>query len=149
MKLTMLRVFALLVGLSLTAASVAEDIFMTRTQQTFPEAMLELQQKIKSHGYTLSRVQRVDIGLTKSGYKTDKYRVVFFGKAEEIKWVGDTYPEWVPYLPLKIAIFSEAQDTLLITSDPEKIFFSEDAKFKKIISQWKKDISSIFHEMAD
>ena len=149
MKLTMLRAFALLAGLSLVAASVAEDIFMTRTQQTFPEAMLELQQQIKSHGYTLSRVQRVDIGLTKSGYKTDKYRVVFFGKADEIKWVGDNYPEWIPYLPLKIAIFSEAQDTLLITSDPEEIFFSDDAKFKKIITRWKKDISAIFHEMAD
>jgi len=149
MKLNRLRVIAVLAGLLISFATVAEDIFMTRTQQTFPEAMLELQQEIKSHGYTLSRVQRVDIGLTKSGYKTDKYRVVFFGKAEDIKWVADTYPEWIPYLPLKIAIFSEAQDTLLITSDPEMIFLTEDARFKKIIAQWKKDISSIFHKMAD
>ena len=122
---------------------------MARTQQTFPEAMLALQQSIKSHGYTLSRVQRVDIGLTKSGYKTDKYRVVFFGKAEEIKWVGDTYPEWIPYLPLKIAIFSEAQDTLLITSDPEMIFLTEDPRLKKYLAQWKKDIRSIFDKMTE
>ena len=149
MRLVMLKVLILSVGLFLSGASLAEDMFMVRTQQTFPEAMLALQQEIKSHGYTLSRVQRVDIGLTKSGYKTDKYRVVFFGKAEEIKWIGDTYPEWIPYLPLKIAIFSEAQDTLLITSDPEMIFLTEDPRLKKYLAQWKKDISSIFHKMAD
>ena len=42
--------------------------------------MAVLQHAIGTQGYTLSRVQRVDIGLTESGFKTDKYRVVFFGK---------------------------------------------------------------------
>ncbi len=149
MKLNRLKVFVLLAGLSLSTLVTAEEMFMTRTQQTFPEAMLALQAEIKSHGYKLSRVQRVDIGLTKSGYKTDKYRVVFFGKPDEIKWIADTYPEWIPYLPLKIAIFSEAQDTLLIASDPEKIFLTDDPKLKKVLARWKKDIGSLLNKMAE
>ena len=47
--------------------------------------MLALQESIRDHGYIVSRVQRVDIGLTGMGYKTDKYRIVFAGKAEEIR----------------------------------------------------------------
>jgi len=50
----------------------AEDIVMARSTLAFPEAMLALQESIREHGYTLSRVQRVDIGLTGMGYKTDK-----------------------------------------------------------------------------
>ncbi len=149
MKLKRLKILPILFGLFFSVPAMAEEMYMARTQQTFPEAMLALQAEIKSHGYKLSRVQRVDIGLTKMGYKTDKYRVVFFGKPEEIKWVADTYPEWIPYLPLKIAIFSEAQDTLLISSDPEKIILTKDKKLKKLLAQWKQDIHSIFNKMAD
>ena len=149
MKLKILMISMLLMGLFSSTTSFAEEIFMARTQQTFPEAMLALQAEIKAHGYKLSRVQRVDIGLTKSGYKTDKYRVVFFGKTDEIKWIGDNYPDWIPYLPLKIAIFSEAQDTLLIASNPEIIFSTEDPKLKKVLAQWKKDIGSMFNKMAN
>jgi len=58
----------------------AEDIVMARSALAFPEAMLALQEAIRSHGYTVSRVQRVDIGLTGMGYETDKYRIVFAGK---------------------------------------------------------------------
>jgi len=120
---------------------------MIRSHQNFPETMLNLQDEIKSHGYTLSRVQRVDIGLTKSGYKTDKYRVVFFGKKDEIKWLTQSYPEWIAYLPLKIAIFSEGNDTLLIAGNPEVIFLNSDPKFKRLIARWKRDIRSIFSKL--
>ena len=48
--------------LVLCSAAQAEDIIMTRSVLPFPEAMLALQQSIGEHGYTLSRVQRIDIG---------------------------------------------------------------------------------------
>jgi len=142
------KLFSIGLGLLFSMSANAEEIFMARTQLTFPEAMVRLQSEIKSHGYTLSRVQRVDIGLTKSGYKTDKYRIVFFGKSTEIKWLSDTYPEWIPYLPLKVAIFSEDQDTLLIASNPEVIFTGNDPKLKRVIAKWKKDLRSIFAEVS-
>ncbi|HEY9149909.1 MAG TPA: DUF302 domain-containing protein, partial [Gammaproteobacteria bacterium] len=49
----------------------AEGLLMVRSAQSFPEAMLTLQGAIELQGYTLSRVQRVDIGLTASGFTTD------------------------------------------------------------------------------
>jgi uncharacterized protein (DUF302 family) len=86
--------------------------------QSFPEAMLTLQGAIELQGYTLSRVQRVDIGLTASGFATDMYRVVFLGKIEEVRELTEQYPELIPYLPLKIAVFAEGNETLLVTYDP-------------------------------
>ena len=61
---------------------IATDLIMARSHEKFPEAMLTLQESIAAHGYTVSRVQRIDIGLTGMGYKTDKYRIVFAGKID-------------------------------------------------------------------
>ena len=149
MKSLSLRLFSVGLGIIISASVVAEEMFMMRTQQTFPETMLNLQDEIKSHGYTLSRVQRVDIGLKKSGYKTDKYRIVFFAKIDEMKWLSESYPEWIPYLPLKVVIFSEGPDTLLIASDPDVIFVSDDPKLNKVVARWKKDIRSIFAKVGE
>jgi len=108
--------FFLVLLMLVSPALVAQDLFMVRAQLPFPEAMSILQQSIGESGYKVSRVQRVDIGLTKSGYKTDKYRVVFFGDLDELRAVSDKYPGLIPYLPLKISIFAENNETLLLAS---------------------------------
>ena len=125
----------------------AEELLMARTPATFPETMLKLQMVLKKHNYTLSRVQRVDIGLTAKGYKTDKYRVVFFGRADEVKLITNKYPELIPYLPYKIAIFAEDEETLLVASNPEILFGGVKGELKKIVKRWHTDLDSIFHDM--
>lgn len=122
------------------------ELIMARSRQSFPETMSTLQQAIKRQGYTLSRVQRVDIGLTVRGFKTDKYRVVFFGKADEIHRMIKNYPELIPYLPLKIAIFAEADETLLTTSNPMVLadLFPQ-TELKKTFSQWHRDVTDIIN----
>lgn len=136
--------------LYLSSSAVADELMMARSTEDFPETMLLLQGLIKKLGYTPSRVQRVDIGLTKSGYKTDKYRVVFFGKADEIKKVSSQLPEIVPYLPLKISIFAEEGQTILVTLNP----MSFDKMYPKssltpIFKQWKKDMQTIFNKVQN
>ena len=108
----------LLVVWQLPVIAIAEDLMMTRSVLAFPEAMLALQESIAAHGYTVSRVQRIDIGLTGMGYETDKYRVVFAGKIEEIRQFTDKAPQLTPYLPPKIAIFAEGEDTILVAANP-------------------------------
>lgn len=126
----------------------AEHLLMARSVQPFPEAMSTLQERIKAHGYQISRVQRVDIGLTRSGYKTDKYRVVFFGKPEEVKTLVDAHPELAVYLPLKMAIFAEENESLLIASNPEEIYdFVDSPDVVAARSRWLHDISAIFAEI--
>lgn len=137
---------ALLLLACLAAPALAEDLLMTRSSQAFPETMLALQQAIADQGYTLSRVQRVDIGLTAMGYETDKYRVVFFGKPEEIRWLTETHPETIPYLPLKIAIFAEDGDTLLVAINPAHFTqFFDAPELKDVFLRWERDFRAILN----
>ncbi len=127
----------------------AEEILMARSLQPFPEAMLALQDSIRDHGYTLSRVQRVDIGLTGMGYKTDKYRIVFLGKIDEVREIAVKAPQMIPYLPLKISIFAEDGQTILITSNPRLYaVIAGDAVDTAIFERWERDLYSIFHDVS-
>lgn len=147
----MKRLFRLcLVLLVAIAAPVsAEQLMMVRVKQSFPETMSKFQEVIKEHGYQLSRVQRVDIGLTQMGYKTDKYRIVFFGKLDQNRWIIDKHPELIAYLPIKVAIYAEEQDTLLVAPNLEILINAQDPQLKKIVSEWQRDIRSMFKVMYD
>jgi uncharacterized protein (DUF302 family) len=134
--------------LQLPSLAHAEEIIMTRSVLAFPEAMLALQESIRAHGYTVSRVQRIDIGLTGMGYKTDKYRVVFAGKLEEIRQLTDKAPELTAYLPPKISIFAEGEQTVLVTLNPQ--LYAEiagDAVDPIIFTHWESDLRSIFRDV--
>jgi len=130
-------------------AAQADNMMMARTTQTFPEAMSELQEQIRLKGYVVSRVQRVDIGLTQSGYKTDKYRVVFYGKPDETRKLCQRYPELTAYLPLKISIFAEERDTILVTANPQHLSKAGDRELARAIDQWEKDLVDIFRNMRE
>ena len=128
--------------------AIAGEMIMIRSQQMFPEAMITLQNTIRKHGYRISRVQRVDIGLTKSGYKTDRYRVVFFGKASEIRYIANKYPQLAAYLPMKISLFAEGQETIMLAADPmmlDRVVSSKE--LKPILKRWSRDIRKILEDI--
>ena len=141
--------------LSLNAQAEHQKLIMGRSLEAFPEAMSALQEEIKKAGYTISIVQRVDIGLTGMGFQTDKYRVVFFGKPEEIKMLPKKYPKLTPYLPLAIAIFAEQDETILTAMSPHFIEHtyapesdSKDAELHEILQRWQKDIELIIERVG-
>lgn len=143
-----MRIWLAGVLLLLVTSVNAQDLYMVRSQMAFPETMIALQKAIREQGYTLSRVQRVDIGLTRSGFKTDRYRVVFFGKPEEIKQLGGRYLDLVPYLPLKIAIFAEGDETLLLASSFQHLrpFYKQD-EIRKHFDTWERDLQQILEQV--
>ena len=134
--------------MQLPQLAIAEDMIMTRSVLAFPEAMLALQESIAAHGYTVSRVQRIDVGLTGMGYKTDKYRIVFAGKIAEIRELTDKAPQLTPYLPPKIAIFAEGDQTILVTINP-KLYadIAGDAIEPVFFDRWESDLRSIFYDV--
>lgn len=143
-----LRVAVIALLLQLSQLARAEEMIMTRSVLPFPEAMLALQESIAAHGYTVSRVQRIDIGLTGMGYKTDKYRVVFAGKIDEIRMLKEKSPLMAPYLPPKVSIFAEGEQTVLATINP-KLYadIAGDAVDPVIFDRWESDLRSIFHDV--
>lgn len=137
-------IFLLMIALPVSAG----DLLMVRTSQTFPEAMLALQTSIREHGYVVARVQRIDIGLTGMGYKTDKYRVVFVGKSEEISYLVDKYPQLAVYLPPQISIFAEQGETVMVTANPMVYAEMIDDEADKILfRRWESDVYSVFDDI--
>jgi uncharacterized protein (DUF302 family) len=147
-KVPQLLIAALLFCLAATAC--ADQLLMIRTNLSFPEAMLALQNAIATRGYKITRVQNVDLGLTKTGYQTDYYKVVFYGKAEEIAQLTAKHPELIPYLPLNVAIFAERNDTLLVTNRPGVLAdFFPDPELKSVFMRWEKDLTDIVNEVQE
>jgi len=149
MKIIM-RYLMVFVFIGFSAPAMAADLLMVRTQQNFPEAMLTLQTSIREHGYKVTRVQRIDVGLTGMGYKTDKYRVVFVGKPKEIKYLVNKYPVLAAYMPPQISIFAEHGETVLVTANP--MIYAEmisDEKDKVLFRRWESDVYSVFDDMKD
>jgi uncharacterized protein (DUF302 family) len=140
---------SVLLALGLSTAR-ADNLLMARSPSAFPEAMLALKTAIAHRGYTVSRVQRVDVGLKRSGYQTDKYRIVFFGKPAEVRRLVQSYPQLAPYLPLKITIFAEQDVTLLTTFDPAMLRrLVPGAEMAGQLAQWKTDVLAIFDDMRE
>jgi len=133
---------------TVTVPVIAADLLMVRTRQSFPEAMLTLQTSVKEHGYDVTHVQRIDIGLTGMGYDTDKYRVVFIGKKKEIQHLIDAYPALAAYMPPQISIFAEHGETVLVTANPQVYAnMIESEKDKLIFKRWESDIYSVFDDI--
>jgi uncharacterized protein (DUF302 family) len=140
---------ALAVGLLTGFPAGAEEIIMVRVPRTFPEAINALQDGIRARGYTVSRVQRVDVGLTSSGFKTAEYRLVFFGKEEEIRTLPARAPELIPYLPLTIVVYAEGDETLALMTNPAKLAeFVGYPELHRLFRRWEQDVRAIFRELA-
>ena len=136
--------------LSLLAPSVqADELLMVRTARPFADAIGDLQIAIQDHGYHVAHIQRVDVGMASGGYKTAEYRLVFFGKPDEIRELEDRYPELLPYLPLKIVIFAEGDSTLALTYNPAilQTFFKIES-LQTQFRRWENDIRSILDQFA-
>jgi len=139
--------FALALLFALPTA--ADELIMVRADRPFPEAMNDLQKAIKDHGYTVARVQRVDVGLTAKGYKTAEYRVVFFGKLDETRDLINRHPDLIAYLPLKITLFAEGDASLAVTNNPALLstFFRDPALQAQFV-RWERDVRSILVQTA-
>jgi len=148
--MTWLRFPALLVALFPLSFSLAhaEGILMARTTMEFETALEVLQRSIEEHGYTVAHVQRCDGGMRGMGYETDNYKTVFFGKYDEITYLSKKHPELIPYLPLKIAIYAEGEESILAILNPIVLGeFIPDTDLQIQLQRWYSDIKSVLADM--
>jgi hypothetical protein len=72
---------------------------------------------------------------------------VFYGKPEEVRRMTNQYPQLIPYLPLKIAIFAEGEETLLVASSPLQWSEANQPELNNMLKEWADDLQSIFDSM--
>lgn len=148
----MRRFLQFLAGLALGFAAAlparADGLMMARCDQMFPEAMTLLQDSITARGYTITRLQQVNENLARRHYPSDMYRVVFFGKADEVKALAAAHPDLIPFLPLSITIFAEGDQSILVASHPRTLEkFFPDPELKPVFERWEKDLEGIMDEV--
>ena len=136
--------------LFLNSPAMAEELLMARTDNQFPEAMTLLQSAISSRGYKITRLQEVNENLERRHFKSDMYRVVYFGKYEEVKRVAASHPDLIPFLPLNITIFAEGDQAILVGSHPQTLKeFFPDPDLKPLFDRWEKDVVAIMDELRE
>jgi len=139
----------LAVAAALAASACAPPLYVRDTPDAFPEVMAELQSAIAQNGYTLSRVQRVDYGLEKRGYRSDKYQVVFYGKPEEISRLGAAYPQLGPFLPLRITVLETPGGVELVAVNPQRLAqFYPEPELQETFARWRRDVVTILDLVA-
>lgn len=123
---------------------LAKDMYQVICPMQFPEAMINLQEAIKEQHNDISRIQKVDKGLAKMGYASKEYRIVFFGRKERLEKIQQKHFEVLTILPLRFAIYTEGENTVVITSNPEiykQLYKSKE--LSNIFMDWKQDIEKI------
>lgn len=148
MSALMRKIIGVVMVAFLAAPVAADGLFMVRMDKAFPEAMTLLQSAISSHGYTITRLQQVNENLQRREFKSDMYRVVYFGKLDEIKRVSAQQPELIPFLPLNITIFAEGEQSILVSSHPSSLRkFFPDPALGPVFDRWERDIGAIMDEV--
>lgn len=136
--------------LLLSSPSVlAENLIMLRVNLSFDETMIAIKDKLEEYGYRIAHIQKCDTGLGDSGYKTDLYKSVFFGKLGEVRELSALYPQIIPFLPMKMAVIKEDDSVVLSILNPSTLseFYSEPALHVQF-QRWESDIRAIFAELS-
>jgi uncharacterized protein (DUF302 family) len=146
MKLFMGLVLALVLVLP---ARADQTLVMARSNAKASHVMDVLKETLPEYGYSIAHTQRCDGGMAEFHYKTDFYRVVFFGKLDEVRGILARYPEMSPYLPLKIAVIAENDETVLAAMDPRALgaMFPDDQVLHLQFDRWYNDIRAMLEEM--
>ncbi|MDP2111245.1 MAG: DUF302 domain-containing protein [Thiobacillus sp.] len=150
MKHSLKQASAVWLALLLCMPAAADDLLMARANRMFPEAMTLLQSAISSRGYTVTRLQQVNENLQRREFQSDMYRVVYFGKLEEVRRATAKNPDLIPFLPLNITIFAEGDQSILVASHPQMLQeFFPDPELKVLFERWEKDMVEIMDEVRE
>lgn len=142
---SLLLVLTLLVS---SAASMADNMVMSRIAMRAEIVLEYVKTSVEEHGYDIAHLQLCDGGMKDFGYESDVYRVVFFGKVDEVRWISEHHPELVSYLPLKIAVIAEGDETLITALNPEVLSpFFADRSVQIQVGRWSNDLNSIFQDV--
>jgi uncharacterized protein (DUF302 family) len=141
----MVKVLTLLL---FSSFSLAIDSFnVVRVNTNFNNTWQALNDKVDEYNYKTAYLQRCDFALNERDYKSDKYRILFFGEYKKMEYLSRKYPAIVPYLPLKVVVMAEGDNTIIINNPLQILLPTLEDKDKEIINKWQQDLDKIFAEI--
>ncbi len=145
----MKQIILLLLLLMAAPLHAGQKLLMVRVNMKAQQTMDVLKETVREYGYEVAHVQRCDGGMAKFHYKSDFYRVLFFGKLAEVRGILKAYPELAPFLPLKIAVIAEKNQTVLAAMDPTALarLYGHHPVLDVQFARWHSDLQAILEEM--
>ena len=145
------RVLALWILIFASTVSAGHDeLLIERVNAKFSYTWLALDKTIKANGYKAAYLQRCDFALNERHYKSDKYRILFFGQYDEMKAMSKKYPEIAPFIPLKVTVMEEGKHTLIITTPPITLLpLVKTDEDRMQIFRWNEDVKSILKQVKN
>ena len=151
MKGTTVGFWAVLMSwlLLLTPVQANEKLLTVRSPQTFDATMEQVQEVLQQHHFTVAHIQKCDGGLHEMGYSTDSYRIIFFGRLDEVRALSKTHPELVPLFPFKLAVYADGKTTSLSILNPVKLapLLDADDALQQQLTAWEKDFRAVLADM--
>jgi len=132
-----------------SAQAITNDMMMVRMHIKADVAIEHLKSALEKRGYAIAHTQKCDGGMQSFGYTTDFYRSIFFGKGTEAREISKAHPDFVSYIPLKITVVAEREETVLSNVNPHVFdqFYSEAPIMLQYFKNWHHDILSIFSDL--
>ena len=148
MKRVQAKALGLVLILLFSGFAQADNMLMSRIPMRAELVLEYVKSSVEEHGYAIAHLQLCDGGMKDFGYETDFYRVVFFGKVDEVRMISERYPELVSYLPLKMAVIAEKDETLITVLNPEVLSpFFADEEIQIQLVRWHSDLVSILEDV--
>ncbi len=150
MKKLLLLVTTLLATLSPIAhcdTNPNDSMLLTRTDHNFKDTLEIVKKVLHENGFEVAHVQRCDGGLKHMGYDTDKYRVVFFGRIEEVRKLSKEHVELIPFFPFKVLVYAEGDQSVVSIMNPESLKTTiKDKALNAKLEQWKNEFVQILEQ---
>ena len=140
----------LFIFISLSVNVNADSGFLLKKiNANFNQTWYSLYNQVKKSGYQTTYLQRCDFALKQRKYESNKYRILFFGKYENMEYLSKKYPKIVPFLPLKVVVIEEKNQTLLLANMPNILLEIVRGGDVHIINKWQKDMEDIFTKIQN
>lgn len=148
---TAIRVISLAILVySVMPPAYASNTFLVRktSQQDYANAMADLQSRLMENGFKIKFVQRVDIGLAKAGYHTDRYRIVFFMPKKGVEKVLTKRTDLADLFPLKVTVYREKGKVYVLAAQTANMLDpSVPADIKAYFIMWDKHLNNAVNNM--
>ena len=146
--LDLVILFLILVSMSIYLFHNRNSPATSYTVRDFDITMTEVQEGLLKRGYTIDKIQPIDKGLDKAGYKLENYRVIFYRNKIDSKRIHNSHPEFTTLLPLTLTIVKDKHGTKIISTPYKMLLKNAPADYiKRLVLKWKKDSREIVKEV--
>jgi len=145
---SVILVFGLLI-LTLKPVYAEDDLLVTKySAQDYDSAISGVEMGLEENGFRVQFVQRIDVGLAKAGYHSDKYRIVFFMPEHGVRDVLLKRADLADMFPLKVTVYRDKGRVYVFGAKSASLLdASVPADVRARFQSWDKQVNMVLNDL--